>query len=225
MPTIPQLTRSVLQRSLQPHGISRLPDVEGDKSKRWKFKRYLIGFFHMDIGEGQAARGKLYLYADTDRTSKFRVAQLVATDDRTTARKFLQHMLGVVPYQVHTIPTHNGNHCAEQPWNRNSIYSRPMRVDMICDANGIEHRPTKCNHPWTNCQIARTKRKIKHATVERYHYEDYAHPRTHLTDFLDAYNFVRRLKMQNDLAPYGYSCKIWTTKRDLFELNRIDQMP
>jgi hypothetical protein len=31
------------------HGISRLPDVESDKPKRQKFKRYSIGFFHIDI--------------------------------------------------------------------------------------------------------------------------------------------------------------------------------
>ena len=38
-PTIPHLTRSALHRCLQRHGISRLPDVEGDKPKRQKFKR------------------------------------------------------------------------------------------------------------------------------------------------------------------------------------------
>ena len=25
-----------------------------------------------------------------------------------------------------------------------------MRFNMICEANGIEHRLTKPNHPWTN---------------------------------------------------------------------------
>ena len=29
----------------------------------------------------------------------------------------------------------------------------PMRFDMICEANGIEHRLTKPNHPWTNGQV------------------------------------------------------------------------
>ena len=33
-PSIPHLTRSSLHRCLQRHGISRLPDVEGDKPKR-----------------------------------------------------------------------------------------------------------------------------------------------------------------------------------------------
>jgi hypothetical protein len=41
------------------HGISRLPDVEGDKPARKKFKSYPIGYFHIDIAEVQTAQGKL----------------------------------------------------------------------------------------------------------------------------------------------------------------------
>jgi len=146
-PTIPHLTRSALHRCLQRHGISRLPDVEGDKPKRQKFKRYPIGFFHIDIAEVQTAEGKLYLFVGIDRTSKFAVTQLVEKADRKTAWEFLQQMLEAVPYQVHTILTDNGIQFAEQPRNRNTAYSRPMRFDMICEANGIEHRLTKPNHP------------------------------------------------------------------------------
>jgi hypothetical protein len=50
-PSIPHLTLSSLHRCLQRHGISRLPDMEGDKPKRQKFKRYPIGYFHIDIAE------------------------------------------------------------------------------------------------------------------------------------------------------------------------------
>jgi len=94
-----------------------------------------------------------------DRTSKFAVTQLVEKAERRTAWEFLQHMLEAVPYQAHTIPTDRaigtplvretmarGIQFAEQPRNRNTIYSRPMRFDMICEANGIEHRLTKPNH-------------------------------------------------------------------------------
>lgn len=45
-PSIPRLTRFALHRCLQRHGISRLPDIEGDKPKRQKFKRYPIGPRH-----------------------------------------------------------------------------------------------------------------------------------------------------------------------------------
>ena len=61
-PSIPHLTRSALHRCLQRHGISRLPDVEGDKPKWQKFKPYPIGFFHIDIAEVKTALGKLYLF-------------------------------------------------------------------------------------------------------------------------------------------------------------------
>ena len=76
-PTIPRLTRSSLHRCLQRHGIGRLPDIEGDKEPRKRFKSYPIGFFHIDLAEVQTAEGKLYLFFALDRTSKFAFVQLV----------------------------------------------------------------------------------------------------------------------------------------------------
>ena len=58
-PTIPHLTRSSLHRCLQRHGISRLPDTDGNKPQRSRFKRYPIGFFHIDIAEVRTEQGKL----------------------------------------------------------------------------------------------------------------------------------------------------------------------
>jgi hypothetical protein len=84
-PANPHLTKSPLRRCLQRHGISRLPDIEGDKPKLQLFRRYPIGFFHMDIAEVQTAEGKLYMFVAVDRTSKFAVTQLVDKADRRTA--------------------------------------------------------------------------------------------------------------------------------------------
>ena len=92
-PTIPHLTRSSLHRCLQRHGISRLPDVEGDKPKRQKFKRYPIGYFHIDIAELRTNDGKLYFFVAIDRTSKCAVAQLVDKANRKTAWGFLEAVL------------------------------------------------------------------------------------------------------------------------------------
>src|SRR4029077_3707831 len=41
--TIPHLTRSSLHRCLQRHGISRLPEIAGEKPAKRPFKRYPIG--------------------------------------------------------------------------------------------------------------------------------------------------------------------------------------
>jgi len=146
-PSIPQLTLSALHRRLQRHGITRLPDIEGDKPKRQHFKRYPTGFFHVDIAGVQTAEGKLYLFAGIDRTSKFAVTQSVQAADRRTAWKFLEHLLKAVPYRIHTILTDNGIPFANQPRNRNTAWSRQMRFDMIREANEIEQRPIKPNHP------------------------------------------------------------------------------
>src|SRR3954466_11511236 len=53
------LTRSSLHRCLQRHGISRLPSTDGDKPRRAQFKRYPIGYFHIDLAEVRTEQGKL----------------------------------------------------------------------------------------------------------------------------------------------------------------------
>jgi hypothetical protein len=69
--TIPHLTRSSLHRCLKRHAISRLPEIAGDKAAKKPFKRYPIGYFHLDIAEVRTEEGKLYLFVAIDRTSKF----------------------------------------------------------------------------------------------------------------------------------------------------------
>ncbi len=91
--------------------------------------------------------------------------------------------------------------------------------------NGIEHRLTKPNHPWTNGQIERMNRTIKDATVKRFHYDSHEQLRTHLADFVAAHNFARRLKTLNGLTSCEYICKIWTSEPDRFILEPIHQMP
>ena len=116
-PTIPHLSRSSLHRCFQRHGISRLPDVEGDKPAKKKFKRYPIGYFHIDLAEVHTAEGKLHLYVAIDRTSKFAFTQLVDKANRRTATAFLEALIAAVPYKIHTILTDNAHFNREiQPW-------------------------------------------------------------------------------------------------------------
>ena len=66
---------------MQRHGISRLPETEGDKPKRSRLKAYPIGYFHIDIAEVRTEEGRLYLLVAIDRTSKF---AFVALHERVT---------------------------------------------------------------------------------------------------------------------------------------------
>ena len=225
--TIPHLTRSSLHRCLQRHGISRLAEVEGDKPAKRKFKRYPIGFFHIDIAEVRTQEGKLYLYVAVDRTSKFAFVQLVEKANAVTARAFLDALVAAVPYKIKIVLTDNGIQFADLPKNRSGLTAlwRGHPFDRACQHHRIEHRLTKPNHPWTNGQVERMNRTLKEATVQRYYYDSHHELRRHLDDFLSAYNFGRRLKTLKGLTPYEFICKMWTSQPKRFTLNPIHQMP
>jgi hypothetical protein len=65
----------------------------------------------------------------------------------------------------------------------------------------------------------------KVATVKRYHYDSHQQLEAHLTDFINAYNYGRRLKTPKGLTPYEYICKLWKVEPKRFTLNSLHQMP
>jgi transposase InsO family protein len=215
-PSIPHLTRSSLHRCLQRHGISRLPEVEGDTAKKQKFATYPIGYFHIDIAEVQTEDGKLYMFVAVDRTSKFAYAELHPRATRIIAKDFLDNLTKAVPYKIHTVLTDNGIQFTKRE-GAEAYWTIPF--DRLCDALGIGHRLTKVNHPWTNGQVERMNRTIKDATVKRYYYQSHDHLKQHLHTFLMAYNFAKHLKTLKGLTPYEYICKIWTAQPGRFTIN------
>ena len=235
-PTIPHLTRSSLHRCLQRHDMSRLPDVEGDKPDKRKFKTYPLGYFHIDIAEVRTEQSKLYLLVAIDRTSKFAFVELHEKATRRVAGDFLRALVKAVPYKIHIVLTDNGTHFTT-PGNICSAAAdiklamdngEPIwahAFEYACAVNDIDHRLTKPRHPWTNGQVERMNRTIKEATVKRFHYETNEQLRAHLTDFVAAYNFARRLKTLKGLTPYEAICKAWTDEPHQFTLNPIHQMP
>ena len=221
-PTISHLTRSSLHRCLQRHGISRLPEVKGDKPVRQKFKSDPIGDFHIDIAEGQTAEGKLYLFVAIDRTSKFADAELHQKAGKRGAAQFLRNLIAAIPYTIQTVLTDNGIPFTHRACDR---YAFEHIFERVCREHGIAHRLTKVKPPWTNGQVERMNRTIKAATVKRFHDDDHNQLRQHLADFLAAYNFGRRLKTLRGLTPYEFIGKCWTQEPARFTLNPIHQMP
>ena len=203
-------------------------------------KTYPIGYFHIDIAEVRTAEGKLHLYVGIDRTSKFAFVQLVTKANRVTASAFLVALIAAVPYKIHSAGEAGcGAACPSQALTDNGIqFTFPPRYangptatimshmfDLRCGENGIEHRLTRIKHPWTNGQVERMNRTIKEATVKRYHYDSHAQLTAHLNDFINAYNYGRRLKTLKGLTPFEYICKIWTIEPDRFNLKPTHQMP
>jgi hypothetical protein len=69
-----------------------LPVIRSQKP----FKRYPIGYFHLDTAEVCTDEGKLYLFVAIDRTSKFVFAQLHEAAKVKLAVGFLQGLVEAV---------------------------------------------------------------------------------------------------------------------------------
>jgi transposase InsO family protein len=221
-PTIPHLTRSSLHRCLERHGISRLPEVTGDKPRKQRFASYPIGYFHIDLAEVQTGEGKRRLFVAIDRTSKFAFVRLVDSAGKMEAARFLRDLIEAVPYRIHTVLTDNGVQFTPR---KQDIWDSAHVFDRVCRANGIEHRLTKVNHPWTNGQVERMDRTLEDATVKRYHYDTHDQLRAHLNLFVDAYNHARRLKTLRGLTPYEFICQVWTKEPGRFRLDPSHHTP
>ena len=214
--TIPHLSRSALHRCYQRHGISRLLDVEGNKPTKKQSRTYPIGYFHIDIAEVRTEEGTMYLFVGIDRTSKFTYVELHERQTKIIAAEFLRKLIIDIPYKINKILTDNGiqfSNCKQDKHAFTHIF------DRVCHENEIEHRLTKVKHPWTNGQVERMNWTIKEATVKRYHYGSHEQLKTHMYDFMMAYNFAQWLKTLKRLTPYEYVCKIWPKEPERFKIN------
>ena len=215
---VPNLTRSSLHRCLQRHGLSRQPQVEGEKTAKNKFKTYPIGYFHIDIAEVRTEEGKLHLFVGIDRTSKFAFVELHEKTTTRVAGDFLRHLIAAAPYRVHTVLTDNGIPFTDPKYPGSAVEEVKFAIAngeifrchsfaLACAQNDVDHRLTKPKHPWPNGQVERMNRTLKGATIKRYHYDTHNQLRRHLDDFVAAYNFAHRLKRccqsNGNLSPLG----------------------
>ncbi len=184
-PTIPHLTRSSLHRCLQRHGLGRLPDVDGDKPAKKKFKSYPIGYFHIDIAEVLTEQGKLHMFVAIQ-------SHLEVCLRRTAREDHHRHLARVPParncgrplqdprrayrqrHPVHHARRWRVGCAADQRSDRQwRTLLGPCTFEYTCATSDIEHRTTKPKHPRTNGQVERMNRTIKDATVRRFYYESH----------------------------------------------------
>jgi hypothetical protein len=201
--------------------------VQGNKKPgRKKFRRYPIGYFHIDLAEVRTAEGRLYLFVAIDRTSKFAFVELVERANMKTAAAFLLALMAAVPYRIHTVPTDNGIQFADLPKNRKGPTARfrghPSTGFVVC-TESIIASPNP-GIPGPTDKLKRMNRTIKEATVHRFHYDSHAQLRAQLTSWLlttlpEDSNLSLALPRMNSSANPGKKIP------DRFTLDPIHQIP
>ncbi len=139
-------------------------------------------------------------------------------------------LIQAVPYTIHTVLTANGTHftspgnvCSAAADIRRAMNNGELFLahvfEYACAQDHIDHRLTKPRHPWTHGQVERMNRTLKDATVKRVHDDTPDQRRRHLDDFVNAYNFGRRLRILKGLTPYEAICTTGTAGPKRLRLN------
>ena len=155
--------------------------VEGGKSRRRKrFKAHPIGCF--DLAEVRAEEGKPRLFVAVDRARAFASARPVAGAGKMEAARFPRDLLAEAgPYRSHTVLTDNGIRSTARERDTHDgrrLFDRARAPGT----DGVGHRLTRVNHPWTDGQVERMmNRALKDATVERQRRTGRGEPRAHPT--------------------------------------------
>ena len=214
---IPHLSRSSLHRCLKRHGCSVLLKKELSTSiEKNKFKKYPMGYFHVDLAEVRIAEGKLYLYVAIDRTSKFSYAELHKSPTKLISAVFLRQLIKAVPYKIHKVLTDNGVQFTNHAHHKNAL---TQIFERVCKENQIAHRKTQVKHPWTNGPVERMNRTLKEATVNNFYYASHDELKKHLHAYLMAYNFAKRLKALKGKTLWQFILHQWTEHPEYFILN------
>ncbi|WP_460429049.1 integrase core domain-containing protein [Azotobacter armeniacus] len=94
----------------------------------------------------------------------------------------------------------------------------------MCQAKGIEHRPTKPSLPWTNGQAGRMSCTIKKAPLKALPYPDFVALKAHVRAFVTRYNFARPPKSLRWKIPFDAICNA-RTQAMRFELDPYPLIP
>jgi len=220
-PLIKKLSRSGLHRCLQFYGLSKKPKEFLKKKKEGKFKKYEIGFLHIDITEFWLDKKKWNLFVAIDRETKFTYAEIFENKTVKSSIEFLKNVYNFFPYKIHRILTDNGSQFTYRLLKKELRPNKFHPFDLLCKQNGTKHKLTKFAHPWTNGQVEKMNHIIKTATLKLFHYETIEEFSSHLAKFLNYYNFSKKLKSLKFNSPYDIIQKKYQEKPKLFKKNPL----
>jgi transposase InsO family protein len=197
-----------IYRCLKRYGLEVLPqELKQAERKIKKFKKYGIGYLHIDFIFCKRFQGKrYYVFTCIDRISKLAFVMLTNSRKTTESVRFLQEVLNYYPYQINYILTDNGSEFNDKV-NQKHPFIKPKHKHAfvaLCQSKGIVYRSTQFKHPWTNGMVERFNRKIQEKVIHLRYFDtidDLAHE---LVEYINRYNFQIRLQAINYQSPINY---------------------
>lgn len=203
---IPNLYPMKIYRVLARYGLSRLPDeFRVAERKIKKFRRYGIGYLHLDLLYAPKINGeRRYIYTAIDRVAKAAFIIIGKRKNKETGAKFLKAVIGFFPYRINYILTDNGFEFSYKALPKNKKTKKLHPFDRICRENKIQHRTIKFKHPWTNGMVERFNRTLKNQVLRKFMFSSIFEMNGRLLEFVNRYNFEKRLKSLNYKTPAQY---------------------
>ena len=130
--------------------LAMRPNLQQNKNQRGQFEPTEMGYLHIDSCELRLEEGKQHMFLAIDRVTKFTHVAFFDAPTKQNGAAFLEEVVAVYPYTIHTVLTDNGIAFTEQAKYRNSPTNRlvgcaPGRVHAQ-----LKHKLTKPYHPRTN---------------------------------------------------------------------------
>ncbi|MCX7928981.1 MAG: DDE-type integrase/transposase/recombinase, partial [Patescibacteria group bacterium] len=152
---IPNLYPMKIYRCLKRHNLATLPsDFVAMERKIKKFKKYGIGYLHIDIlYSPKINKERRYIYTSIDRVSKIAYIMLGKSKRKETGALFLKEVLKFYPYKINYILTDNGFEFTYKALPKGKKIKKTHPFDKLCQQNKIQHRTIKFKHPWTNGMV------------------------------------------------------------------------
>ena len=115
--------------------------------------------------------------------------------------EFLKQVLKFYSYKIDYILTDNGFEFSYKALPKNKRTKKIHVFDIICQKNKIEHRTIKFKHPWTNGMVENFNKRIKNNVLKKYLFSSIFEMEEKTIDFVNEYNFEKRLKSLNYKTP------------------------
>ncbi len=195
-----------IYRCLRRHDLATPPsDFIEMERKIKKFKRYGIGYLHIDLLHApKINKERSYIYTAIDWVAKIAFVMLGKRKIKETGAKFLKQVLKFYPYKINYILTDNGFEFFYKALPKNKRTKKIHPLDKICQENKIERGTIKFKHLWTNGMIENFHGTIKDKALKRYLFETIFEMNVHLIEFINNYNTNARLKRLNFKTPAQY---------------------